>query len=281
MTPFIRILSISWLGGLALGIGVASAADPESASAGSPEDGGWSWSWSWDWATGPALGDEPGERDWGVDVTPYLWLSGLDGEAAYPATSTVPINATFDSLASSLDGGLAGFIDVRFRRWHLLSNNFWVRLKDTTNLPLGGSARTTLSNAFGTAALAYELPLPTSFAVDLYLGGRWWNQKADLSITTAGGASFQGDRTEKWADAVGGVRLRYRITDSWRVGASGDIGGGDSKLTWSVEATVGYDINRYVGFTAGYRILGVNYRDSGFVYDARQQGLLLGLRVGY
>ncbi len=78
-----------------------------------------------------------------------------------------------------------------------------------------------------------------------------------------------------------GVRIRYAITDRWRVSAVADIGGGDASLDWSLFANVGYDFNDHVGMTVGYRILGVDYANQGFEYDVRQSGLLLGLKLMY
>ena len=87
--------------------------------------------------------------------------------------------------------------------------------------------------------------------------------------------------SETWADAIVGSRIRYAITDRWRVSAQADIGGGNASLDWSVFASIGYDFNDHVGLTAGYRILGVDYSNRGFVYDVTQNGLLLGLNLRY
>ncbi len=92
---------------------------------------------------------------------------------------------------------------------------------------------------------------------------------------------FAGSLTETWADAVVGTRIRYAITDRWRVSAVADIGGGNASLDWSILGSVGYDFNDYFGLTAGYRILGVDYSNQGFVYDMKQSGLLLGVSLRY
>ena len=135
-------------------------------------------------------------------------------------------------------------------------------------------------------AIAHELPLKKTFAVDLYLGARWWHVTNDTVITvTPGGpgapAVYDGGLTETWADFVAGVRWRNQITEKWRLFASADVGGGQASIDWSVNGGAGYDFNRHVGLSASYRVLGVDYTNRGFTYDVLQHGLLLGLNLRY
>jgi len=53
--------------------------------------------------------------------------------------------------------------------------------------------------------------------------------------------------------------------------------GAASKLTWDVFAGVGYQFNPRFGVVAGYRALGVDYSNKGYVYDVVQHGPLVGL----
>ena len=95
---------------------------------------------AWEWATGPSVFDEERKRDWSVELVPYLFLSGLNGDLSTPAgTGTIPVDASFGDLASNLDAGFAGLLDVRFRRWHLMSDNFWVRLSVEQSVELPAS----------------------------------------------------------------------------------------------------------------------------------------------
>lgn len=250
---------------------------------------------SWEWATGPSVMDEEGQRDWSVEVIPYLWLAGISGRLGLPdGTGTIPVDADFGAVASNLDAGLSGLLDVRFRRWHLFSDNFWVKLGGKQQVEVPGlfpplttvEAKLDSSVALGTVALAYELPLKRSFALDVYMAARWWHvtNGAKLTFETSGPGTpgpFTGEITETWADAVAGLRWHLAITEKWQVSASADVGAGAAKLDWSVVGSVGYFFNHTVGMTVAYRVLGVDYSNDGFVYDIRQQGLLLGLNLRY
>ncbi len=250
---------------------------------------------AWEWATGPSVFDEERKRDWSVELVPYLFLSGLNGDLSTPAgTGTIPVDASFGDLASNLDAGFAGLLDVRFRRWHLMSDNFWVRLSVEqsvelpASLPPSATVQTDvdLDSAFGTLAAAYELPLKRSFALDLYAGARWWyvkNQTAFDPETSGPGtpAPFSGEFKDSWWDGIVGLRWRLPITKKWQVAAYGDIGAGAANLDWSAGGNVTWYPIHYVGLTAGYRVIGVDYENDGFLYDVRMNGFLLGLNLRY
>lgn len=232
----------------------------------------------WEWATGPAVGDEESGKDWSVELTPYFWLASLEGTVGVPPVGSIGVSQTFDSLSDNLEAGFAGFLDVRYRRWHLFSDNSWLKLKFRRDVtaPFASRAELELQNAFGTAAVAYELPLGKDWAMDLYLGARWWFVDVDLQLI---GTSVSGDMTEVWADVVGGVRFRYAITESWRVKFVGDVGGGAADLDWMVFGGLNYRFNKYVGAEMGYRVLGVDYQNDGFEYDVKMSGLVLGVGI--
>jgi len=238
---------------------------------------------SWDWATGPSIYDEEGKRDWQIRVSPYLWLSNLNGTVGLPPTGTIPVSSTFSDLSSALDSGFAGLLDVRYRRWRLLSDNSWVKLKQriTPEIPFNAIADVEASVAFGTAAVSYELPLDWSSSIEVYLGGRWWHITNDALLAVDGFGAVGGGLTETWGDAVVGARISQAITEKWRVTLLGDIGGGAARLDWQVLGMVGYMFNPYFGMSAGYRVLGVDYSNKGFRYDMRQNGLVLGVNFAY
>jgi hypothetical protein len=160
----------------------------------------------------------------------------------------------------------------------------WVRLNDSLapEVLLVDSAGFEASVAFGLAGVSYELPLDWPASIELYLAARWWHVDAEANVDLAGpGATRTGGMTEVWADAIVGTRIRYAITEKWRVTLTGDIGAGNADLDWNVLGSVGYMFTPHLGMTAGYRIMGVDYSNAGFVYDIRQSGLLLGFNLAY
>ncbi len=240
------------------------------------------------WLTGPAQADVPGERDWGIELVPYGWLAGVTGEVGIqdptqPATTAAIIE--FGSITDTLNGAFASTFELRWRRWRLIADGFWSRFEDSSELSGGFDEGTwSASLAFGSAGVAYELPIDIGPAVDLTAAARWWRLGWSVSMVPAtppGGPTVDADDTVLWADAVFGLRVRQHVAEHWHVWARGDVGGGAARVDWSLEAGMGWDANRHVGLIAAYRLLGVKFSGKGYLYDMTHTGLLVGLRMAY
>lgn len=59
------------------------------------------------------------------------------------------------------------------------------------------------------------------------------------------------------------------------------MGGGGADIDWDVALGIGYEFNDRISAIAGYRALGVDYDDDGFLFDTVQQGPILGLAVKF
>jgi hypothetical protein len=103
----------------------------------------------------------------------------------------------------------------------------------------------------------------------------------DISASLATGgapvAAFSGNDGDTWVDAIVGAKTRVNLDAKWYLNGWGMIGGGGSNVTWDVLAGIGYQWNDRLSTTFGYRALGVDYEEDGFVYDVVQHGPVLGL----
>ena len=73
----------------------------------------------------------------------------------------------------------------------------------------------------------------------------------------------------------------YSITPEVYLTGWGLVGAGGADLDWDVAAALGYRFNERFSAVAGYRALGVNYEDNGFVFDVVQQGPIMGLVIHF
>jgi hypothetical protein len=65
----------------------------------------------------------------------------------------------------------------------------------------------------------------------------------------------------------------FYLTDWVMIGGFGV----SSAIDWDVMGGIGYDFNKTFSLVAGYRALGVDFSDNGFVFDVVQQGPFLGM----
>ena len=69
-------------------------------------------------------------RQWSVEVTPYLWVAGLDGDtAAHGAGSEIDTDYEFFSL-DNLDFALGTAVEAHRGRWGMLYDAMYVEFSD-------------------------------------------------------------------------------------------------------------------------------------------------------
>lgn len=150
-------------------------------------------------------------------------------------------------------------------------------------VPVTLTASVETSSLIGTLMGEYRaLSTPTA-TVDLMAGARIWSVDNDIGVSlVADGpalAAFSGSDGSTWVDPMIGARARFDIDSSWYLTGWGMVGGfgASSEIAWDVLGGVGYQWNEWLSVVAGYRALGVDYENDGFVYDIVQHGPILGV----
>jgi hypothetical protein len=173
--------------------------------------------------------------------------------------------------------------------WGLLVDVIYVKIEDEESVtrPIAGvpvslDASVETSSLTATIMGEYRAVSQPTATVDLMAGARIWSVDNDIEISlSAGGpplAAFSGSDGSTWVDPIVGIKGRLDIDPSWYVAGWGMVGGfgAASDVTWDVFGGVGYQWNEWLSLVAGYRAMGVDYEDDGFVYDVVQQGPVLG-----
>lgn len=120
--------------------------------------------------------------------------------------------------------------------------------------------------------------------MDVLAGLRYWD--LDTTLKFGGGLGVvippgtELNHTESWTDPVIGITGTTPFGDSkfYFSGGAGIGGFGvGSDLFFDINANVGYQWNKAIGTVVGYRLFDVDYEKDNFLYDAAQQGWLVGL----
>ena len=84
---------------------------------------------------------------------------------------------------------------------------------------------------------------------------------------------------KSWTDPIVGLRGRWNYDERWFLAGRGDIGGFGvgSDFTWTLQASVGYQITDALSAEIGYRYMDTDYSDGAFLYDMAEAGLYLGM----
>ena len=222
----------------------------------------------------PAAANAQGASDrWTVELTPYLWAAGLDGNtAADGAGSEIDTDYKFFSL-DNLDFALGAAVEARKGRWGVLGDAMYVEFSDAfdrapnSEVELSGG----VFDMVGLMAASNGRPL------ELVFGLRYVALKSTVDIAPIPRA----DARESWLDPLIGLRFVYDFNDRWSVALRGDVGGAgisshSSDLATNVSAIFGWHLNDKLTLRGGYRMLQMDFDGDDLVLDATLQGYVFG-----
>ena len=228
--------------------------------------------------------------EWTFTLAPYLWAAGIQGDIGLFGRQPVEVDMSFGDIFSDLRFGGMLVGELHNGTWGLFGDLIYVKTEADRSIartvggvPLTLAASVETTSVIGTVMGEYRaLSTPTA-TLDLMAGARIWSVENDIGVAlVADGpplAAFSGSDGRAWVDPMVGARARFNIDSSWYLTGWGMVGGfgAGSEITWDVLGGVGYQWNECLSVVAGYRALGVDYDNDGFVYDIVQHGPILGV----
>jgi hypothetical protein len=221
------------------------------------------------------------EDEWVFTVAPYVWAAGLSGDVAQFGLPEVDVDVTFSDILEHFDIGLMGAAEARNGRFSLAADLLWVKLSDDKATPHGIIAEdvdVTAKTLMLTGAGAYSLIFEESGNLDILAGARLWSVKTELNFNGGLLDGVSADDNSTWVDPVVGLKGRFNIGSDFYLTGWGIIGGFgvSSEFMWDAMGALGYQFTDSFSMLAGYRGVGVDYHNDGFVYDIVQHGPIIG-----
>lgn len=227
--------------------------------------------------------------EWTFAVAPYFWAAGLQGDVGVFGVKPVHLDMSFGDIFDNLRFGGMLVGEAHNGTWGLFGDLIYVKIEDdasvtrtVSGIPATLAASVETSSLTATILGEYRVLSQPSANVDVMAGARIWSVDNTIGVSLAVDGppirDLSGSDGSTWVDPMVGIRGRVDINPSWYLTGWGMIGGfgAGSDLTWDVLATVGYQWNQKFSLVAGYRALGVDYDNDGFVYDVVQHGPILG-----
>jgi hypothetical protein len=208
-------------------------------------------------------------RAWAWRIAPYLWAANLDGDVkSGPIKAEADID--FDDLFDDLNA--AGFVifEARSHAFAFVGDVTFLDFEQDAETPAG------LDNDIDTESVILDLVglyrIGPSSPLEIGAGIRYMD--ADFELDTGGGVDSD------IFDGVFAARASWPIAERWNLSLYGDIGAGDSDLTWQASALVNYQFDAW-GVGLGYRALDYDFEDDNDELDMLIHGLLLGLEFRF
>ncbi len=222
------------------------------------------------------------EDRWNFSITPYFWMAGLGGET----TAGDDINMPFNQVIENLSFALMTSIAAEKGRFGVYSDLIYMNLegsKTTTanivNRSFDAKLDATIQGFITTNALGYKVVDTPSTKIAGFGGFRylWLDTELDFSL---GNFSASANDQGQVIDAIAGLRGETKFADRWSVAYYGDIGTGQSDVTWQLFGAIGYEIKN-IDLFAGYRYIGWRFDDVAGLDALDTYGPVLGARFKF
>jgi len=217
---------------------------------------------------------------WHVNLSPYLWMAGLDGTVGFRKVQ-VQVKQSFTDIFDNLKFGVMGVSDVRRGPIGFVTDLMYIRLGNEPAIPVEGlpgaiNVKTSLNTFTLTPYFSYRIFGNRHGSIDFFSGGRYYHINSTIRVSV-GGVGKEFSASNNWGDLVEGGRFTLHLTPRIRVFFVGDAGGIGSVLTWQIVGGAGYQWSKRWSTELGYRRLYFNRQtNNGFGLEQTQQGLIVG-----
>jgi hypothetical protein len=211
--------------------------------------------------------------EWQVELVPYLWGSGVDGQVGV-LNRTADFDASFANILNHLHFAAMGMADVHRDHVIAFTDAIYtdVRGQRATPGPLFSAVNPQQRLFILTPAAGYRFNITSGASIDVIGGIRFWHTRSELEFQPGVLPGVDVEASRGWVDAIGGVRSRVMLPKNWYLNAYGDFGGGGSDFTYQLLATAGIDFHRRFAVSFGYRYLSVDYDKNTFLLDTALKG---------
>lgn len=207
------------------------------------------------------LAAEP--QGWKVEVTPYAWLAGLEGDVTVNGQKT-DFEKSFSDMVDYVDVGGSLLTVVQYDRYLLWGQVDYFSLTtdalDVEDRPEGGSLDSKM--LLGEAAVGYQIDgWAEGQTFDLLLGVRTLHTEMDLEVDGHGSYSKDNDLVDPILLVRPSLPVLPSKIDGLRFNPTLGIGaGGDADLVYELQPQFQYQITENVAARLGYRTVGYKFK---------------------
>ena len=221
-------------------------------------------------------------NSWQFEGTAYLWGAGISGKSA----AGDDIDISFNDLVDNLQMGFMGGLQARKDKWGLFGDFIYLDVdaddETTANLigqPIKVDVGVELKAWIVTAGGMYQIKETDTTRLELLGGLRYLWMKADLDFDLGPITEAYSDSGDNW-DGIIGLKGVTQLNEKWYLTYYGDIGAGDSELTWQALLGLNYRFSK-VDAAFGYRYLKWDFDDNDTFDDLDISGPYAGVRFRF
>ena len=216
------------------------------------------------------------EKEWNVEVMPYLWASGIKGDLNVGGQD-INVDASFSDLLEMMEIGGGLLMRAERSQWVLWTQVDYMAMNTDKLDDPPEHARLDSNTTIFTGAIGRNFGGSGGrSSVDVLVGVRYIEFDDKLRFDTLG--TFNRDRS--FTDPVIIVRPSFRLSERWRLNPTFSYGdGGDSESTYELQPQIQFQMTEKVALRFGYRKLHYKIENSsnGNGFDGSFEGVLIGI----
>lgn len=225
------------------------------------------------------------EESWHFSATPYLWVTGQEGEVAtLPSIPPAELDISFNDIISNLDMTLMGLVEARKARIGFFGEIFYVGVSTDADTPGPAFPGADYEQDLWGVSLgaSYALTQSSTGHLDALAGFRLWDLDNDLKLRPGSLPSREISGQESWNDFFVGLKGRTSLNERWFLSGWGMLAvAGDSDSSWDLFGGVGYEFSDTLSLDIGYRHQVIDYENGDFLYDVELSGPIIGLIIQF
>lgn len=225
------------------------------------------------------------DNSWDFEITPYLWATAQSGETGTDLVQS-DFDASFSDIFNNLEMALLLDIEAQNDRWGIKADTVYMNVSvdgdaKVTNIGPGFNADVDINETVFSGSVFFKPVAP----LQLHLGARYVDMDNTLDLEGNGPADITNKIKlgDSWTEAFVGAKYTLPLTEKLNLVGYGDIGGwtGKSDSMYQLAVSLEYQMTDLFNIKGGYRVLDVDYDTKDFVFDAKTEGLAIGLGLNF
>ena len=232
---------------------------------------------------------------WQLEVTLYGWFPGISGTTSFPPNGNGPsVDVSMGDVINALKFAFFGTFEVRNGPWGLWTDlayadlgasratNFTVHPPGLPPVKVRADADLDIKTWIWTLTGLYRLKNDNEGTMDLLFGARLLDMTNTLDWSSAGPGTITPSGSKEIAssywDGVVGLKGRALLGEErkWFLPFYVDVGTGQSRLTWQLNAGLGYTFD-WGSVLATWRYMDYEFKTSSHVQDLSFNGPTIGV----
>lgn len=194
-----------------------------------------------------------------VELAPYVWLAGIDGDVTLDGRSA-SFDQSFSDLVHKLDAGAMGMGTIRYKRLVVFGQFDYIKLSSdadltadirTDPLPVGIELDGEVDTTIATVGLGWHFDIFRKHELDALLGAR--RLALDMKLKHQGDSVSE---SENITDAIVILSPTFHLSDKWLFKPIVSYGiAGDSDTTYELQPQLHYRLSPSLTLGVAYRRL--------------------------